>query len=218
MYQAPALALLSTDAFGKSVLNSCFDICIAYCRKFCLKFNVGKTKVMVFGKINKSLSSLSPVVVNGEPVVYVGTCRYLGFHIIAGNHLKFSINEDLRGFFGSVNSILSSVQKPKENILMQLLYSNCVPKLTYGAAVKDLTAADRNHYSVALNNAIRRIFGFRYWQSIRQLREFFGFDSIEVIFAKAKKRFHDSMVGHRNGVLRLVGRLSLSEIESSDLV
>ena len=29
---------------------------------------------------------------------------------------------------------------------MQLLYSNCVPKLTYGAAIKDLTAAEANQY------------------------------------------------------------------------
>ena len=29
---------------------------------------------------------------------------------------------------------------------MQLLYSNCVPKLTHGAAIKDLTAAEANQY------------------------------------------------------------------------
>ena len=70
----------------------------------------------------------------------------------------------------------------------QLLYSICVPKLTYGAAVKDLTAAEKQQYNVALNNAVRRIFGFRYYQSIRQLREFYDYDSIEIIFSKARKR------------------------------
>ena len=110
---------------------------------------------------------------------------------MSGIRFKFSINEDLRGFFGSVNSILSSVQKPKENILMQLLYSNCV--LTYGAAIKDLNAIEKNQYNVAVNNGVRRIFGFRYWQSIRQIRQFYGYDSIEILFAKAKKRFYDSL-------------------------
>ena len=101
---------------------------------------------------------------------------------------------------------------------MQLLYANCVPKLTHGAAVKDLTSAERNQYNVAVNNAIRRIFGFRFWQSIRQMREFYGYDSIEISFAKAKKRFFDSLSGHRNGVLRFLGRLSLSDTTSSEVV
>ena len=88
-----------------------------------------------------------------------------------------------------MNAILTSVKQPKENILMQLLYSNCVPKLTYGAAVKDLNAVETQRYNVAVNNAIRRIFRFRYWQSIRQIRHVYGFDSIETMFAKAKTRF-----------------------------
>ena len=77
---------------------------------------------------------------------------------------------------------------------MQLLYSNCIPKLTYGAAVKNLNASETRQYSVAVNNAIRRIFGFRYWQSIRQIREFYGFPAIETIFATSKIRFHQQLI------------------------
>ena len=62
-----------------------------------------------------------------------------------------------------------------------------------------------------MNNAIRRIFTFRRWQSIRQLREFLNYDSIEVIFAKAKKRFTLPLATHSNGVLRF---LSTLEVES----
>ena len=79
---------------------------------------------------------------------------------------------------------------------MQLFYSNCIPKLTYGAAVKNLNASETRQYSVAVNNAIRRIFGFRYWQSIRQIREFYGFPAIETIFATSKIRFHQQLITH----------------------
>ena len=96
---------------------------------------------------------------------------------------------------------------------MQLLYSNCVPKLTYGAAVKDLNASEKNQFNVAVNTAIRRIFGFRMWQSIRQIREFYGYDAIEVIFAKAKRRFFDALTNHKNEILRL---LSTVEMEATD--
>ena len=87
---------------------------------------------------------------------------------------------------------------------MQLLYSNCVPKLTYGAAVKDLSATDKHKYNVAVNNAVRRIFGFRQWQSIRQLRDAYQYDSIEMIFAKARKRFLTSIANHSNELLQFL--------------
>ena len=168
---------------------------------------------MVFGKLSNSVSTLARIVVNGESVDYVQSCRYLGFYVVSSKHFKLSVNEDLRGFFGSVNSILTCAHKPKENVLMQLLYSNCVPKLTYGAAIKELNAAESNQYNVALNNAVRRIFGFRNWQSIRQIREFYGYQSIEVLFAKAKKRFHDSLINHHNGVLRFLSSLEVEVVD-----
>ena len=62
---------------------------------------------------------------------------------------KLSVVEDLSGFYGSVNSILSCIQKPKEHVLMQLLYSNCVPKLTFGAPVKELNSSEMNQFDVA---------------------------------------------------------------------
>ena len=96
---------------------------------------------------------------------------------------------------------------------MQLLYSNCVPKLTYGAAVKELTAAEKQQYSVALNNAVRRIFGFRRWESIRYIREFYKHDSIEMLFAKARTRFERSLTSHSNHVLRFLSRFIPSSVD-----
>ena len=96
------------------------------------------------------------------------------------------------------------MKQPRENVQLQLLCSNCVPRLTYGAAVKDPTAREKHRLNVALNNAIRRIFGFRRWESIRHLREFYHFDSIEIMFAKAKKRFDFSLANHDNRVLRFL--------------
>ena len=119
----------------------------------------------------------------------------------------------LRTTTGSVNSIMSSITCPQEDVQMQLLYSNCVPKLTYGAAVKELTAAEKQQYSVALNNAVRRIFGFRRWESIRYIREFYKYDSIEMLFAKARTRFERSLTSHSNHVLRFLSRFIPSSVD-----
>ena len=191
----------------RSSLQLLLNACAAYCSQYCLKFNVGKTQVMVFGKLSASLSSIAKISLQDVPIEYVKSCKYLGFYIVSGKHLSFSTNEDLRGFFGSVNSVLSCTIKPKTNVLMQLLYSNCVPKLIYGAAVKDLNASEKNQFNVAVNNAVRRIFGFRLWQSIRQIREFYGFDAIEVMFAKAKRKFFATLLTHDNEILRLLSTL-----------
>ena len=97
--------------------------------------------------------------------------------------------------------------KPKENILIRLLYTNCVQRLTYGAPVKDLNSSERQQINVAINNAVRRIFGFRQWQSIRQIREFYGFKPIEIMFERAKAKFHGALSEHSNSVLRFLSTL-----------
>ena len=204
---------MSLLAPTRGALQQLLDICAEYCNKFCLNFNVKKSKVMVFGRSSKQIGLLANLGLGDTEIEFVSSFRYLGFNILSGTCLRFSSSECLRGFFGSVNSIFSLLTKPKENVLLQLLYSNCVPKLTYGASVKNLSAGEKHQYNVAVNNAVRRIFGFRYWQSIRQLREFYGFDPIEVIFAKAQNKFRVSLANHGNTLLRFLHQL---EVELTD--
>ena len=166
---------------------------------------------MVFGRRSTDIESLCGLTLGDSTIEYVRSYRYLGFNVLSDVKFKFSSTESLRGFFGAVNSIMTLLTKPKENVMMQLLYSNCVPKLTYGAAVKDLTAAEKHQYNVAVNNAARRIFKFRYWQSIRQLREFYGYDSIEMMFAKAHRKFLVSIANHENGLLRFLYHLVVDD-------
>ena len=203
---ADDMALLAPT---RGSMQELLDICVKYCEKYCLKFNVKKTKVMVIGKLSTCTDSLANLYIGTASIEYVKSYRYLGFHIVSDVKFRFSSTECLRGFFGAVNSVLTITSKPRENMLMQLLYSNCVPKLTYGSAVRDLNSAEKQKYNVAVNNAVRRIFGFRYWQSIRQLREFYGYDSIEIMFAKSRKKFFDSLKCHRNSILRFLSSVVL---------
>ena len=102
-----------------------------------------------------------------------------------------SVTEDLCKFYGAINSVMTVLTKPKEQVLMKLLYTNCIPMLSYGAAIKDrvFTAKEKHLFNVAVNNAVRRIFSFRCWQSIHQLREFFHNDSIEIILQRQENDF-----------------------------
>ena len=72
---------------------------------------------------------------------------------------------------------------------MKLLYTNCVPIVTYASAVREFNAADMYRCHVAINNSIRKIFSFAVWQSIRHIRTSYGYESIYEIFSKAKAKF-----------------------------
>ena len=65
---------------------------------------------------------------------------------------------------------------------MRLLFSICVPHLSYAADVKELSASDKHKCNIALNNAIRKIFTFHRWESIRSLRAGLGYPDLCTIF------------------------------------
>ena len=68
-------------------------------------------------------------------------------------------------FYRAFNSILSVLRKPNELVLMNLLYSNCVPILMYGAEtlefsnsdMRDCNTAFNDTKNDAINDAIRKI-------------------------------------------------------------
>ena len=85
--------------------------------------------------------------------------------------------------------LLSTVRKPNDLVLMNLLYSNCVPCLTYAAEVKELPSSEMQSSNVALNDSIRRIFSYNRWESTRTLRQQLGFLNITEIFQSRRDTF-----------------------------
>ena len=117
-------------------------------------------------------------------------------------NFEFSAKNDLACFYRATNSILNVLHKPSEEVSMQLLYTNCVPILTYASAVKILSAKEMTSCTVALNDAIRKIVSFNRWESVRSLRESFGYKSLYEIFAIAAKKIRDALPVHRNSIFK----------------
>ena len=80
-------------------------ICQQYSSEFCLSFNVKKSKILVFGKVNTD--QISPLVLNNKPLDFVTEWKYLGVNVVAGSKLSFSARPALASFYRAVNSILS---------------------------------------------------------------------------------------------------------------
>ena len=94
----------------------------------------------------------------------------------------FSTRSELCSFYGASNSVVRAACRPNDLVLMQLLYTVCVPSLTYCAEVKELSSRDMNDCNVALNNAIRFIFSYNRWESTRHLRQELKYPNIYEIF------------------------------------
>ena len=84
---------------------------------------------------------------------------------------------------------------------MKLLYSACVPIITYASDVITFPCKEMRSLHVAVNDAIRKIFSYHRWESIRTLRESLGYLSITDIFAKRKRIFENHVPQVGNALL-----------------
>ena len=144
---------------------------------------------------------------NNEPIEFVDEYKYLGVQLCAGKVLSFSATTTIRSFHRAANSILYSRVKPSNIVLMKLLYTNCVPIITYASAVREFSAADMYRCHVAVNNAIRKVFSFAVWQSIRHLRISHGYKSIYEFFSSAKANFLANASSSSNLIVRHLSTL-----------
>ena len=76
---------------------------------------------------------------------------------------------------------------------MQLLYTCCIPILSYASAVKVYSSRQMQDCNTAIDDALRLVFGFNRWESVRLLRESFGSKSLVEIFAMTKLEFDNSL-------------------------
>ena len=184
---------------SRSAMQYLLNICSEYCAKFCLTFNAKKSRTLVFGNVKDA--HIAPLVLNSQEINIVSEWLYLGTTIVAGREFSFLHSRDLRSFYRSTNSVLSSLKKPNELVLMNLLYSMCVPILTYASEVKVFKYADMHSCNVALNDAIRRIFSYHRWESPRQLREQLNFPSLYDIFHTRSALFLEKCQKSSNEVI-----------------
>ena len=133
-------------------------------------------------------------------------CHYVRWwlSIVSSNQgcYAYSSHPELASFRRFANSIVSSLSKANEQVLMKLLYTFSVPILTYASEVKQFSYSDMHDCNVALNDAIRCIFSYNRWESIRTLRQQFGFRDLYTTFASRRQHFLSRIPTLPNHVVR----------------
>ena len=183
------------------LLNTCSE----YADYWCIRYNETKTKMMFFGKDYDSFSC-APLTLNDGILEFVREIKYLGVIITAERNFFCSPKKARGAFYRSSNSILNVVRCPSITVQMKLLYSICVPNLTYACDVVSYSASDMTSLHVAANDAIRKIFGYNRWESISSLRSSYGYSSVTEIFAQRKLMFEKRLTQIGNAFL---SRLSI---------
>ena len=201
----------------RSALQRMIDACSSYCTKYGLTFNCKKSKILVLNGTHVDLDALEPLRLNGTDIEFVSQIIYLGMTIVSNPTFSFTAEPDLRSFYRASNLVLNVLAKPDEAVQMQLLFTNCVPTLSYGCSIKDYSSRQMSDCNIAVNNAIRRIFSFNKWESTRTLREQFGYPSLYEIFSKAKDKFRLSIANHSNAVLSSLSLINITNQDEDEL-
>ena len=91
-------------------------------------------------------------------------------------------------------------------VLMNLLFTNCLPILTYGSKTVEFLAGDMRNFDTANNEAIRRVYAHQQWESVRVLCESAKYPNIYDIFSRHSDGF---LNGNLKSMNRLVVQLTI---------
>ena len=69
--------------------------------------------------------------------------------------------------------------------------------------------------NVAVNDCIRRVFTFNRWESVRYLRQSFGYPSLSETFEKRSSKFFNLLPVLRNPTLKYLHTLILERMQST---
>ena len=77
-----------------------------------------------------------------------------------------------------------------EIVMLQLAESHCIPLLTYAIEIVHVCNRDeRRQLRVAYNSVYRKIFGYRWYQSVTNLQHFLGKPTWEELVEKRHSGF-----------------------------
>ena len=85
-----------------------------------------------------------------------------------------------------------------------------MPNITYACDIDTNNHKDKESMHVAVNDAIRKIYSYNRWESVKELRKSQGFLSITEIFAQRKLSFEQNLPGIGNKMLTVLSRVWLT--------
>ena len=184
LFYADDMALLSPSIRG---LRTLLNICEEYCREWDIRLNDKKTKNLYFGKrINISHDLL----LNGNRIEWVDEWVYLGVTLKSSKVFDCSVKDRIKKFYRCANAILRIDGRSNDLVMLRLLEAHCIPLLTYATEIIHVSNRDdRRQLRVAYNSLFRKLFCYRWTESVSALQSFLGRPTWEELVDKRRASF-----------------------------
>ena len=141
-----------------------------YCEEWDICLNAKKSRCLYIGK---QTNITYEVMLNGKKVEWAEEWPYLGVVLKSGKTFNCSVTERVKKFYRSVNAILRIDGYSNDLVMLRLIETHCIPILTY--AIETIHVSNRDEcrqLRVAYNSVFRKIFNYRWTESVSALRCF----------------------------------------------
>ena len=184
LFYADDMVILAPSLHG---LECLLRICEDYCLEWDIALNAKKSKNMVFGK---KITVTHDVVLNGKVIEWVAKWVYLGVTLRSGKTFDCSVSDRIKKFYRCANAIFRIDGRSNDMVMLRLVESHCVPILTYAIEVISIINRDeRRQLRVAYNSLYRKIFHYRWSESVTALQSFLGRPTWEQLAEKRRLGF-----------------------------
>ena len=114
--------------------------------------------------------------------------------------------DKIKRFYPCVNSILRIDGHSNDTVMLRLIECHCISLLTYGVEVIFVSNRDeRRQMRVAYNTVFRKIFGYRWSESVTALQHFLGRPTWEELVDTKRHIFRNKLLtGGVYGLARLL--------------
>ena len=196
LFYADDMAILSPSIKAMKIL---LELCGDYCNEWDICLNARKSKLLFFGK---PIDISCEIHLNGNKVEWAKEWKYLGVTLKSGRYFSCSVKERIAKFYRSANSILRIDGHSNDTVMLRLIESHCVPLLTYAIEIVHVSDRDeKRQLRVAYNSVFRRIFGYRWSESVSSLQQFLDRPTWEELVEKRRLCFLDRILNRNDGSL-----------------
>ena len=181
---ADDVAILAPSIKGLTALLS---ICENYCIEWDICLNPKKTKLLYFGRRMETNFNLT---LNGKVIEWVEEWTYLGVRLKSGKTFNCTVTDRVKKFYKCANAIFRIDGRSNDTVMLHLAETHCVPLLTYAIEVIVIANRDeKRQLRVAYNSVFRKIFGYRWSESVTALQGFLGRPTWEQLVERRTSAF-----------------------------
>ena len=149
---------------------------------------------------------------------WVSECIYLGVRILSGKQFCNNVEECRRKFCGSVNAVIQYKNQLSEECIMNIIEKQCVPVLLYGCATWCISKEMIRQINVTFNNAIRRVFNYNQWESVKDIVHGFGMVPVDLYLIRARLLMIGVALCSKREIVNVCGRISMMQKDVREMM